>query len=116
VIVTSVGHEVDPDFTTQSLGQGASGRRSAQDLAHPVEEPGCAFRPHPIAQVKLVARRRHRQKVSQVTGQSCHAEPADRERLGGRAENAAESCWLSPWLDKNFKFAQKTSLLTKYME
>jgi hypothetical protein len=57
VIVTGVGHEVDPDFTTQSLGQVAPGRRSAQDLAHPVEEPGRIFRPHPISQVELVARR-----------------------------------------------------------
>src|SRR5687767_2440375 len=59
VIVTSVGHEVDPDFTPQSLGQGASGRRSSQDLAYPVEEPGRHFRPHPIAQIELVARCGH---------------------------------------------------------
>jgi len=89
VIVTSVGHEVDPDFTTQSLGQVASGRRSAQDLAHPVEEPGRIVRPHPIAQVKLVARRGDCQKMSQVAGQSRHAKPSDREGLVRAAVEAA---------------------------
>jgi hypothetical protein len=89
VIVTSVGHEVDPNLTAQSLGQVASGRRSAQDLAHPVKEIGPVFRPHPIAQVKLVARRSHGQKMPQVAGQSRHAEPADRERLVRAAVEAA---------------------------
>jgi len=100
MIVTGVRHEVDPDFTTQTLDQVASGCRSAQDPAHPVEELSGSLRPHPIAQVQLVARRRHSQKVSQVAGQSRHAEPTDRERLVRAAVEAAESCWLSPGLDQ----------------
>jgi hypothetical protein len=100
VIVTSVGHEVDPNFTTQSLCQVASGRRSAQDLAHPVEEPGGLFRMHPIAQVKLATRRGHRQQMPQVAGQSRRPEPADRERLVRAAVDATKSSWFSPWLER----------------
>ena len=80
MVVPSVRHEVDPDLTTQTLGQIASGSRSAQDFTHTVKENRRIIRLHPIAYIKVIARRRRGHQVAKVPRQSRRPKPADCER------------------------------------
>ena len=94
VIVPGVGDEVDPHLAPEALGQRAAGLRRPQDAAHPVEELRRALRPHPVAQVQLLAGRGHRDQVSQVADERGCAEPADRER---RMSSAVEPDHCAPF-------------------
>src|SRR5262245_12896787 len=99
IIVAGVGYEIDPDLATQALGQATSGIRNSEDLTHPIEEAGRLFRPHPIAQVEVLARCGNSHKMLEVTDQSSRAEPADRNWRVRTAVEMYETGWFSPRLE-----------------
>jgi hypothetical protein len=95
VVVPCIRNEVDPDLTTQALGQIASGIRSTQDFTHAVKENQRLVRLHPIAYIKVIGRRRCGHQVTKVSGQRRHPKPTDCERWMRSAMETAHSARFS---------------------
>jgi hypothetical protein len=84
-VVAGVGHVVDPDVASESLGQRAAVPRRLQDARHLVQQLSRRLRPHPVARVELPGRQRLGAQVPEMAQERRGPEPSDAAGFPGTA-------------------------------